>query len=56
LFPFTDVLHCGKCEDDALEDIATEAFLRGCKEKKAAIKAVEKNPVTLSKAIQACSL
>ena len=42
----------GKCEDDALEDIATEAFLRGCKEKEAAIKAMEKNPVTLSKAIK----
>jgi 5'(3')-deoxyribonucleotidase len=41
-----------KCEDDALEDIATEAFLRGCKEKEAAIKAMEKNPVTLSKAIK----
>jgi hypothetical protein len=36
-----------QCEDGALEDIATEAFLRGCKEKEAAIKAV-----TLSKAIQ----
>lgn len=41
-----------KCEDDALEDIATEAFLRGCKEKEAAIKAMEKNPVILSKAIK----
>jgi len=38
-----------KCEDDALEDIATEAFLWGCKEKEAAIKAMVKNPVTLSK-------
>ena len=41
-----------KCDDDAIEDIATEAFLRGCKEKEAAIKAMEKNPVTLSKAIK----
>jgi hypothetical protein len=41
-----------KCEDDALEDIATEAFLRGCKEKEAAIQAMEKNPVTLSRAIK----
>jgi hypothetical protein len=41
-----------KCEDDALEDIATEAFLRECKEKEAAIKVMEKKPVTLSKAIQ----
>jgi hypothetical protein len=41
-----------KCEDDALEDIATEAFIRGFKEKEAAIKAMEKNPVTLSKAIK----
>jgi hypothetical protein len=41
-----------KCEDDALEDIATEAFIRGCKEKEAAITAMEKNPVTLSKAIK----
>jgi hypothetical protein len=41
-----------KCEDDALEDIATEAFLRGCKEKETAIQAMEKNPVALSKAIK----
>ena len=41
-----------KCENDALEDIATEAFLRGCKEKEAAIKAMEKNPASLSKAIK----
>jgi 5'(3')-deoxyribonucleotidase len=41
-----------KCEDDSLEDIATEAFLRGCKEREAAIKSMEKNPVTLSKAIK----
>jgi hypothetical protein len=40
-----------KCEDDTLEDIATEAFLRGCKEKEAAIKAMEKNPPSLPKAI-----
>jgi hypothetical protein len=41
-----------KCENDALEDITTEAFLRGCKEKEAAIKAMEKNPACLSKAIK----
>ena len=40
-----------QCEDEALEDIATEAFLRGCKEKDEAMKTMEKNPVTLSKAI-----
>ena len=41
-----------KCEDEALENIATEAYLRGCKEKEAAIKAMEETPVTLSKAIK----
>ena len=41
-----------QCEDDALEDIATEAFLWGCKEKEAAIQTMEKNPVTLSNAIR----
>jgi phage-related minor tail protein len=40
-----------KCEDDALEDIATEAFPWGCKEKEAAIQTMEKNPVTMSNAI-----
>jgi hypothetical protein len=41
-----------KCENDALEDIATEAFLRGCKEKEAALKAMEKSAASLSKAIK----
>lgn len=41
-----------RCEMDTLEDIATEAFLRGCKEKDAAIKAMEKNPTSLSKAVK----
>jgi hypothetical protein len=40
-----------KYEDDALEDIATEAFLWGCKEKEAPIQTMEKNPVTLSNTI-----
>ena len=41
-----------KCEVETLEAIATEAFLRGCKEKEAAMKAMEKNPQTLTKAVK----
>ncbi|CAC5409272.1 unnamed protein product [Mytilus coruscus] len=41
-----------KCDPDALEDISVEAFLRGCKEKEAAMKAIEKNPTSLSKAVK----
>ncbi|CAC5360378.1 unnamed protein product [Mytilus coruscus] len=41
-----------KCDPEALEDISVEAFLRGCREKKSAMKAMEKSPTSLSKAVK----
>lgn len=41
-----------KCDPQALEDISVETFLRGCNENEAAMKAMEKNPTFLSKAVK----
>jgi hypothetical protein len=40
------------CEGNVLEEIATETFLRGCQDKEAAMKAMDREPATLQKAIK----
>jgi hypothetical protein len=45
---FTCVLQCGKVVDQ----IATEAFLRGCREKEAARSVLEKDPSSITQAVK----
>ena len=40
------------CEGNMLEEIATETFLRGCRDKEAAMKAMDREPATLQKAVK----
>ena len=41
-----------KCDTKVVETIAIETFLRGCREKEAASKAMERNPSTLNHAVK----
>jgi hypothetical protein len=40
------------CEGNVLDEIATDIFLRGCRDKEAAIKAMDREPLTLQKAVK----
>lgn len=40
------------CEGNMIEEIAMETFLRGCRDKEAAMKAMDREPTTLQKAVK----
>jgi hypothetical protein len=40
------------CEGNMIEEIAIETFLRGCRDKEAAMKAMDREPTTLQKAVK----
>jgi hypothetical protein len=40
------------CEGNMLEEIATETFLPDCRDKEAAVKAMDRKPATLQKAVK----
>ncbi|CAC5415783.1 unnamed protein product [Mytilus coruscus] len=41
-----------KCDNSVIDQIGTEAFLRGCKDKEAARHVIEKNPESINKALK----
>lgn len=41
-----------KCENSVIDQIGTEAFLRGCKDKESARHVIERNPVSINKALK----
>lgn len=40
------------CEENMIEEIATETFLRGCRDKEATMMTMDKEPTTLQKAVK----
>ncbi|CAC5376678.1 unnamed protein product [Mytilus coruscus] len=42
----------GRCDNSVIDQIGTEAFLRGCKDKDSARHVIERNPETINKALK----